>query len=142
MRQRYDQGFKRDDSCEDRDQDHPDPCDCWYFRDVTNVRGVKIDDRYEDGGFEGSKTTTVLPRSLRLCALCHWGGGAGEPGTHIYVSMLLPEVPTILVVCSSSTNLKFQKISPIRTHVYISGSESKKHWPCNRLGRPFRDKRL
>ena len=24
-------------SQEDRDENHPDPCDCWYFRDVTNV---------------------------------------------------------------------------------------------------------
>ena len=51
--------FQSDDSCEDCDQDHPDPCDCWYFRDVTNMRGVKTDESYEDGGFEASKTTTV-----------------------------------------------------------------------------------
>ena len=41
MRQRY-EVFKSDDNCEDRNQDHPDPCDCWYFRGVTNMRGVKL----------------------------------------------------------------------------------------------------
>ena len=44
--------IKSADSCEDRDQDHPDPCDCWYVREITNVRGVKTDVSYEDGGFE------------------------------------------------------------------------------------------
>ena len=44
--------------CEDRDQDHPDPCGCWYFRNVRNVRAANADDSYEDGGFEASKTTT------------------------------------------------------------------------------------
>ena len=51
--------FKRKDSCEDRDDDHPDPGDCRYFRNVTKMRGVKTDDSYKDGGFEASKTMTV-----------------------------------------------------------------------------------
>ena len=59
-------GFKSDDSCEDRDQDHPDPCHCWYFRDVMNVPGAKIDDNYEDDGFEASKTTTVTRMATQV----------------------------------------------------------------------------
>ena len=46
---------KNDDSYGDGDLKGLDPGDCWYFRDVRNVRGAKIDDSYEDGGFEASK---------------------------------------------------------------------------------------
>ena len=78
--------FQKQDSFEDRDQDHPDPCECWYFRDVTTVRGVKADDSsYEDGGFEESKTTTVTrmatPRGSVPVALLK-RGGLGVGGYH------------------------------------------------------------
>ena len=51
--------IKNDDSYEDGDLKGLHPCDCWYFRDIRKVRGVKIDESCEDGGLEASKTTTV-----------------------------------------------------------------------------------
>ena len=51
--------IKNNDSYADGDLKGLHPCECWYFRDVRNVRGVKIEDSYEDGGLEASKTSTV-----------------------------------------------------------------------------------
>ena len=90
--------MKNDDSYEDGDLKGLHPCDCWYFRDVRNVRGVKIDDSYEDGGLRASKTTGVGGGGNTIGV-----GGAGDPSTeniythfHIHIDAEHPTRPLTL----------------------------------------------
>ena len=87
--------IKNDDTYEDGDLKGLNPCDCWYFRDARNVRGVKIDDSYEGGSLEAS--TMKTPRgSIPVTVAWRVGGGgadtiggaAGEPRTENIYSTL------------------------------------------------------
>ena len=86
-RQQY--GLNRDNTCKDPDEDHPDPCDCWYsgmpqkhggpeMMAVALVAALKCenDDSYED-------TNAEVPIFLVVGTFEAYHGGSGGEGERV-----------------------------------------------------------